>query len=285
MNVTLSGSTGFIGQALTNKMSASGLTVRVIKRSSFGLSVEEFSRQFIEGADVVVNLAGAPVAKRWSTAWKQEIMDSRIQTTRKIADAILVATQKPKVFISGSAIGIYNNSMTHDESSSGFSDSFLARVCLDWEAEAMKAATATRVVIFRLGVVLGENGGALQKMHLPFSIGLGGKLGTGKQAVSFIHLYDLIEAIMFAISNSGIDGVVNAVSPVPSTNAELTDKLAKVLHQPAWLTVPAFALKIAFGEGAQVLLEGQTVVPDKLVQAGFRFKYPTIQNALVAIYG
>jgi uncharacterized protein (TIGR01777 family) len=189
------------------------------------------------------------------------------------------------VFLSASAIGIYDSANTHTESSLAFSGSFLARVCINWEAEAMKAEPLTRVVILRLGVVLGEEGGALKKMYLPFSIGLGGKVGNGRQAVSFIHISDLVEAILFTISQEGLHGVVNAVAPFPADNAELTDKLAKVLNQPAWVPVPAFALKLVYGEGAQVLLEGQKVLPEKLLQAGFRFKYPTIQNALVAIYG
>jgi hypothetical protein len=284
MIVSLSGSSGFIGQALTNTMMKLGWTVRVINRDSIALPDREFLEQKIEGTDVVINLAGAPVSAKWTEAYKQEIMRSRVDTTRKISDAINQATHKPSLFISASAIGIYDSIKTHTESSTDYANSFLAEVCRNWEKEAMTAENPTRVVILRLGVVLGEDGGALKKMHFPFSIGMGGKLGNGDQAVSFIHIADLADAILFIIGNPSMSGIVNAVTPYPSYNAEFTDKLGKVFDQPTWLSVPAFALKMMYGEGAQVLLEGQRVIPEKLVQAGFSFKYPTIQNALVQIY-
>ena len=195
-----------------------------------------------------------------------------------------MAQKKLSVFISVSAIGIYDSVNSHTESSLAYADSFLAKVCHEWEYEALKSENATRVVIFRLGVVLGKDGGALKKMRFPFSIGLGGKIGSGEQAVSFIHITDLVEAMIFTIENPAIKGIINAVAPYPSCNAEFTDKLGKVFDQPTWLTVPAFAIKMMYGEGAQVILEGQKVLPEKLLQAGFRFKYPTIQNALVEIY-
>ena len=285
MIVALSGSTGFIGQALLRKMRNLGWTVRIINRDSFNLPDQEFLEQKTEGADVVINFAGAPVSKKWTPAYKQDIIDSRVNTTRKISESIKNSHQKPSVSISTSAIGIYDSLKTHTESSPDFADSFLARVCHLWEHEALVSENATRVVIFRLGVVLGPDGGALAKMHLPFSIGMGGKLGNGHQAVSFIHIYDLVEAILFAIENPSINGIVNGVAPFPSDNAEFTDKLGKVLGQPTWITVPAFALKMIYGEGASVMLEGQRVLPEKLMEAGFKFRYPTIQNALVQIYG
>ena len=285
MIVALSGPTGFIGSALLKKMRGLGWTVTVIDRNSFALSDEDFLEQNIEGADVVINLAGAPVSKKWTPAYKQEITESRINTTRKISGSIIRAKKKPAVFISASAIGIYDSAGNHTESSLGYANSFLADVCRKWEHEALKSEEATRVVVFRLGVVLGANGGALAKMHLPFSIGAGGKLGSGEQAVSFIHIEDLTDAIIFTIENPTVRGIVNAVSPYPSYNAEFTQTLAKVLGQPAWLTVPAFALKMVYGEGAEVLLEGQRALPEKLLQSGFKFKYPTILNALANIYG
>lgn len=284
MIVALSGSTGFTGQALMNKMKNMGWVVRVIDRDAFSMPDQEFLEQKTEGADVIINLAGSPVLKKWTPANKQEITGSRINTTRKISESIVRATAKPSVFISASAIGIYDSVHTHTESSLAYANTFLADVCRKWEEEAMKSQDSTRVVIFRLGVVLGEEGGALKKMHLPFSIGAGGKTGNGKQAMSFIHIADLVDAIIFAINQPSIKGIVNAVSPYPSCNAEFTDKLGKVLDQPTWLSVPAFALKMIYGEGAQILLEGQKVLPEKLLQAGFTFKYPTIQNALFQIY-
>jgi uncharacterized protein (TIGR01777 family) len=285
MVVALSGSTGFVGQALVRRMRQLGWTIRIINRDSFSMADQEFIAEKTEGADAVINLAGAPVSKKWTPAYKQEIMNSRVNTTRKISTSINSAQKKPSVFISASAIGIYDSLNTHTESSNAFADSYLAEVCRSWEHEAFQSEHTTRVVIFRLGVVLGPDGGALGKMRIPFSIGLGGKVGNGRQAMSFIHINDLVEAVIFTIENPSISGVVNAVSPYPSTNSEFTDKLGKVFDQPAWLAVPALAFKIMYGEGAQVVLEGQKVLPEKLLQAGFKFKYPTIQNALVQIYG
>jgi hypothetical protein len=266
-------------------MKALGWTIRVINRESFALSDNDFLNQLTEGADVIINLAGAPVSKKWTPEYKTEILNSRVETTRKITGSINHAVKKPSVYISASAIGIYDSTHIHSETSQALADTYLAEVCRKWEQEALASANSTRLVILRLGVVLGEDGGALKKMHTPFSIGLGGKLGNGNQPVSFIHITDLVDAIIFIINNQQISGVVNAVSPFPSNNTEFTDKLGKVLDQPTWFTVPAFALKLMFGEGAQVLLEGQRVIPEQLMQAGFRYKYPTIQNALVNIYG
>jgi uncharacterized protein (TIGR01777 family) len=285
MILALSGASGFIGRALIQKISEKGWTVRLIDRNSFSMSDENFLEEKIEGTDAVINFAGAAVAKRWTPAYKQEILDSRVKTTRKIASAINLARQKPAVFLSASAIGIYDSVNTHAETSTAYADSFLAKVCTLWEKEAMHAASSTRMVIFRNGVVLGAGGGALAKMHGPFSIGLGGKIGHGNQPVSFIHLHDLIDAIIFTLENPSVEGIVNAVAPYPSYNAEFSDKLGKVLGQPAWFTIPAFVMKMMYGEGAQILLEGQNVLPEKLLNAGYLFKYPSIQNALVQIYG
>lgn len=284
MNLALSGASGFIGQALIKRALGMGWTVKVIDRDSFKMPDEQFLEEKIEGTDAVINLAGAPIAKRWTPKYKQLIMESRVTTTRKIAFAITRASHKPAVFISTSAIGIYDSINTHDESSSAYAGSFLTEVCSAWEQEAMKAAASTRLVIFRIGVVLGRDGGALSKMYLPFSIGLGGKIGNGSQPVSFIHLDDLIEAMIFSLENQSLRGIVNAVTPFPTDNADFSDKLGKVLKQQVWFTIPAFAMKMMYGEGAQVLLEGQKVMPEKLIQAGFRFKYPTMQNALMQIY-
>jgi len=285
MILALSGASGFIGQALIKRIREKGWTVRIINRDSFSMPDDAFLKEKIEGTDAVINLAGASVSMKWTPAYKQELIDSRVNTTRKIVSAINQARHKPAVFLSASAIGIYDCVHTHTEASTDYSDSFLAHVCKLWEQEALKAETSTRLIIFRLGVVLGSSGGALAKMYKPFNIGLGGKIGNGDQPVSFIHLDDLTEALFFSLENTAVSGIVNAVSPYTSCNYEFSDKLGKVLGQPVWFTIPAFALKMKYGEGAQVMLEGQRVLPDKLLSAGFRFKYPTIQNALMQIYG
>jgi uncharacterized protein (TIGR01777 family) len=284
MDVAISGASGFLGQALVKKMRLLDWNIRIINRADFNLTVEAFCAQNIDGTDAVVNLAGAPVARKWTSQYKQEILNSRVLTTQKIAGSIMCAVKRPSVFISTSAIGIYDQEGTHTESSTRFAGDFLAKVCKEWETAALSCEYATRVSIFRIGLVLGKNGGALEKMHFPFSIGLGGKMGNGRQPVSFIHIKDLVDAIIFAIQNPSLSGIVNAVAPITTTNREFASTLGKALKQPAWLAIPAFALKLVFGEQASILLEGQRVVPEKLQQAGFRFKYPTIQNALVEIY-
>ena len=285
MIIALSGSSGFIGQALLKKFRDRGWTTRIIGRDALTDPAGASLDQVLEGSDVVINLAGAPISKKWTAAYKDEIVSSRVDTTRKIVAAMGRMSLKPLTFISFSATGIYDSVNTHTETSTQFAGSFLAGVCRSWEAEAMQSTTMTRVVIFRTGIVLGSEGGALKSMHCPFSIGLGGKIGNGRQAVSFIHIADLAGAILFAIENESVKGIINAVTPYPSNNAEFSECLAKVLGQPCWLTFPAFALKLIMGEGAVILLEGQKVLPEKLEQAGFRFRYPTILNALVQIYG
>ena len=284
MIVTLGGSSGFVGRALQKKIREKGWTLRNVSREDFSLSDEEFSAKIVEGADAVINLAGAPISKKWNETWKKEILDSRRLTTGKFVRAMATAKVRPVVFINASATGIYDSIGTHTETSAAFSDSFLGRVCREWETEALSAESFTRVVLMRTGMVLGKNGGALEKMYFPFSIGIGGKIGNGRQIISFIHLEDLVNVYLFALETPSLTGVVNAVSPFPVTNAEFTDTLGKVLNQPTWMTIPAFALKLLYGEGAQILLEGQKVLPEKLESAGFRFLFPTIRNSLVQIY-
>jgi len=284
MIAAISGAGGFIGQTLTRKLRVKGGAIRIIDRERQCLSENIFSKEMIEGSDVIINLAGAPISKRWTRGYKNEILESRINTTKKIAAGIRTATLKPTIFISASATGIYASTGEHTESTGTFGNSFLTEVCRQWEEAALACNDLTRVVILRLGVVLGSGGGMLGGVEGLFRFGLGGKLGNGRQSFSFIHINDLVDAILFTIENSSIHGIVNAVSPFPTTNADFTDKMGKVMKQPAWISVPAFALKLWFGEAAQVFLEGQRVLPERLQEAGFRFRFPTLQNALMHIY-
>jgi uncharacterized protein (TIGR01777 family) len=284
MQISMSGATGFIGDMLIKRFFEKGWPVNVIDRQSLTLDDKEFIEKKIEGSDVVINLAGAPVLKRWNEGYKKEIYDSRIDTTRKITIAIRNARRKPLVFISGSAIGIYNSKETHTEESRHFAADFMGKVCRDWEHEALEAAVSTRVVIFRTGVVLGQNGGALKTMYTPFKFGLGGIIGNGKQSFSWIHITDLMNAFVFAIENESFSGIVNAVAPDPTTNYHFTKTFGKVLNQPAIMRVPEFALKLMYGEGSQALTSGQNVLPEKLLKAGFTFSFPTIEKALMNLY-
>ncbi len=284
MIAAISGASGFIGRSLAVRLKQEDHSVRILERAHFQRENRNILLDRIDGCDMVINLAGAPVSKKWTPDWKEEILSSRVEPTRMIVEAIESASHKPSLFISASAIGIYSSEGTHTEESSEFSGSYLAEVCRQWEQAANISDRSTRTVIFRTGVVLGKNGGALKKIEKPFSLGLGGKLGSGDQSFSFIHLHDLINAFIFIINNVQVSGIVNAVSPYPSTNREFTEKLGRVFGQPAFFRVPAFALKLAYGEGAQVLLDGQRVLPDKLLKSGFRFQFPTIQNALLDIF-
>jgi len=285
MIVSISGAGGFIGKALTRACHEKGWTTKSINRGSFGMPADEFRKEKIEGCDVVINLAGASISKRWDEAYKKEIYDSRIGSTNKIVNAIRESSVKPGLLISVSGTDIYDNTRTHDEDSTSFSDSFLGNVCRDWEMEALNAPGTVRVVIPRMGMVLGEDGGALSSMYLPFSLGLGAKIGKGSQWISFIHIKDLVNAFLFIIEHNELSGPVNLVSPYPVTNAEFSSTFGKVLKQPVFLALPGGILKLIYGEGSVLLLKGHKVLPGKLTLMGFHFKYPTITNALVNLFG
>jgi uncharacterized protein (TIGR01777 family) len=284
MEVTISGSSGFIGSAVLRKITSRGWTARIINRQSFEMPDDEFLEKKIEGADAVINLAGAPVIRRWTEEGKKEIVESRIATTRKIANAIGNAKVKPKVLISASATGIYDPVHEHTEESRELATGFLADLCRDWEKEAAAVAEITRVVVFRTGLVLGTGGGMLKRMETPFKVGLGAMIGNGKQAFSWIHLEDLVSAFVFAIEQEQVRGAVNAVAPYPTTNYHFTKTFGKVMMQPAFLRIPEFVLRMVYGEGAQTLTTGQKVLPRKLLQSGFSFLFPTVEKALVNLY-
>ncbi|MCY7369242.1 MAG: TIGR01777 family oxidoreductase, partial [Chamaesiphon sp.] len=242
----------------------------------------------IDGCDAIVNLAGEPIAeKRWTPAQKRFMLESRQIGTEKIVEAIEKATNKPPVLINASAIGYYGTSETSkfDETSPAGSD-FLAEVCTKWEAAAQAAsASGTRVVILRLGIVLGENGGALGKMLAPFSAFVGGPIGSGKQWFSWIHRDDVVKLIVTALTDPNMQGVYNATAPNPVTMTDFAQTLGTVMNRPSWLPVPNFALEALLGEGAIVVLQGQQVTPKNTLAQGFEFQYPTLKPALAAILG
>ena len=234
MIVSISGAGGFIGKALTNAFYAKGWSVKPISRESLSMTDEDFRNSKIEGCDMVINLAGANISKRWTKDYKKEILESRVHATRKIVSSILACSQPPKLFISVSGTDIYDSINTHDENSTSFAGNFLGNVCREWETEALKASSKLRVVIPRMGMVLGD-GGALDKMYPAFSLGLGAKIGKGNQVISFIHIKDLVNAFIFIIEQESLKGPVNLVSPYPVTNAEFSSTLGKALKQPVFL--------------------------------------------------
>jgi uncharacterized protein (TIGR01777 family) len=280
MNVTVIGASGFIGRHLV-----AALTGRGDRVTATSLRDPAAAARACEGADVVVNLAGEPVAQRWTPAVKAAIRSSRVEAPRALIDGFATLSNKPKAYVSASAIGYYGRSetATFDESSAPGND-FLADVCVAWEAEADRAASlGMRVAKVRTGLVLGTDGGALPKLLPIFRLGGGGIVASGKQWYSWIHIDDEVGIYLHAID--GTDGVLDATGPTPVRNDEFTRSLARTLHRPAFLPVPAFALQVLFGEGAIVVTEGQRVLPTRTKATGYSFKYETIDAAFAALLG
>ncbi len=302
MKIAITGATGLVGSRLVAQLNQSHQILVFTRNSSKAqkvfppevfpnLEIVQYTpqesgewQQSISGCDAVVNLAGEPIAERWSPAQKQAIMESRQVGTRRLVEAIAMAEEKPQVLVSGSAIGYYgtSESMAFDETSSSGND-FLAQVCQNWEAEAEKVTEyGVRLVILRVGIVL-ANGGALGKMIGPFKMFAGGPIGSGKQWFSWIHLDDLVNLICKAVEDRSMSGVYNATAPNPVRMGQLCQTLGEVMNRPSWLPVPDFVLEILLGDGAIVVLGGQQVLPKQTQQSGFNYKYPELKPALAEI--
>src|SRR5437870_1953508 len=300
MKILVTGSSGLVGTALTSALAAAGHTVcRLVRPQSIGgegakegfavawnPSTGELGGAGV-GADAVVNLAGASIAEgRWTTQRKTLLRSSRIDTTRALVNALAKMNARPSVLVSASAIGIYGDrgdEILTEESAPG--TDFLASLAKEWEAEALKAeGLGIRVVLARFGIILAREGGGLPKMMLPFKFGAGGKLGSGKQWMSWVTLEDVVGILRFALENSSVRGAVNVVAPQPLQNAEFTKVLAKAMHRPALFPAPAFALRLALGEMADaLLLSSQRVVPHILQQLGYVFIHLDLSAALASI--
>lgn len=279
--IAITGSSGFVGSNLKTFFSNIGFDVKGITREELKDSNKLI--EIIENSDFVINLAGANIINRWTESYKKLLYSSRVDTTKALIDAMKTAKTKPELFISTSAVGIYENSSCFDEDNGIYADEFLANLCKDWEKEALKAKELNiRTAIFRFGIVLGE-GGALSKMLPAFKFGVGGMIGDGKQHFPFIHIEDLQRAYNFIYENKDLDGIFNLTAPIPTTNEGLTKTLGKILHRPTFFTVPQFALNIIFSEGAKVLTDGQCAIPQKLLDNGFEFKYDNIEESLKSI--
>lgn len=243
----------------------------------------------LRDADAVVHLAGEQaVGHRYTDGQKRRIRDSRVKTTRALVQAIEVHTSRPRVLISASAVGYYGARDFNDslvESSPGGHD-FLAEVCHEWETAAAAAeGLGVRVVRARLGVVLGRDGGALPALVRPFRFGLGGRIGSGHQGVSWVHIDDVVSAIRAALDDEALRGAVNVTAPHPVRQQQFAEAIGHAINRPVWLATPAAALKLAFGEGAEPLLTGQRVLPEKLLAHGFSFRYATLDSALADLLG
>jgi uncharacterized protein (TIGR01777 family) len=296
MRALVTGATGFIGGRLLEKLTQPAVLSRApelaLRRLGNKVGVHGWDpaagpapAQAFAGVDTVFHLAGEPVAEgRWTAAKKQRIRQSRVEGTRNLVAAIESLPERPKILVSASAVGFYGDrgdEMLEETSAPG--QDFLAGVCREWEAEALRAASlGIRVVTARIGLVLGPSGGALARMLTPFKLGLGGRLSSGRQWMPWVHLDDLVGLLLHAAGNAAISGAMNAVGPAPVTNREFTETLATVLNRPAIFPVPAFAIRLMFGEVADVLLGSQRVLPKVAERTGYRFRYPMLPHALRA---
>jgi uncharacterized protein (TIGR01777 family) len=294
MRILITGASGLIGKALQKSFEEKGYEMMLATRSEpkdgrhiqwntdTGFADEDIER--LEGLDAVIHLAGEGIAGlRWTDEKKKAIRDSRVFGTRTMIEAFARLEQKPKVFISGSALGFYgdrgDDEMT-EASSAG--TTFLAEVCKEWESESRRAEDlGIRTVLLRTGIVLSKDGGALATMLTPFKLGVGGVVGSGKQWMSWISLDDVVGIINYALENESVRGAVNVVSPNPVTNEEFTKTLGTVLYRPTFLPLPEFAVNLVFGEmGDALLIDSTKVIPKRMKDAGYEFKFTDLQTAL-----
>jgi len=299
VKIVLTGATGMIGSLLTERWSNSDHSLVLLSRrppAEIGVAKKQWLawqpgasgdwERAIDGADAVINLAGEPIAgKRWTPKQKEILRSSRVDGTRALVDAIAKAQVKPKLMISGSAVGYYGphgDEALNEDSKPG--DDFLARLCVDWEAQAQKAESlGVRVCFLRTGIVLAKGKGALKKMVPPFKMFFGGPLGSGRQRMPWIHIEDEIGLIQFLIDNEGARGAFNGIAPNPVTMAEFSKTLGGVLNRPSWARVPPFVLALMVGEMAEMLLNGQRAIPAAASKLGFKFQYPSLKLALASL--
>jgi uncharacterized protein len=293
LRVLVSGASGPIGAALLPSLKASGYAVTRLVRTSATDKDQitwepsrPLSPDLVSGFDAVIHLAGESIVGRWTEAKKRRILDSRTQGTAHLAEAAAKAARRPSVFISASAVGYYGNrgdEILREDSPSG--QGFAAEICRQWEAATQPAAGAgIRSAQMRLGVVMSADGGGLQKILVPFRLGLGGRLGDGRQWSSWVSVDDVVGAIHHVLKSNSLQGPVNTVAPNPVTNSEFTSILASVLHRPALFPMPAFAVHLVFGEmGDELFLASERVAPAKLTASGYEFRHPELRKALEEI--
>lgn len=296
MKILITGATGLIGRALCHALTEDGHAIVGVSRSSgkpAGLDVAgmyQWDSQAgpppdaaLDQVDAVINLAGEPIAaKRWSDQQKKSIRDSRIATTRNLVDGMRRAKRQPQVFVSSSAVGYYGDRGDERlQETSPPGRGFMSDLCVEWEREATPASElGVRVVLVRTGVVFSADGGALDKILPPFKLGVGGRLGSGKQWFPWIHIDDIVGIFKHALQTVQVTGPINGAAPQGATNAEFTRELGRALHRPVFLPVPEFALRALMGEMANVLFDSQRVIPSAALASGYEFRHPQLGPAL-----
>ena len=301
MKFVVAGATGFIGRKLTDALLEQGSSVIVLTRNPGGMQTTHPSlkfapwdgerpgawSQYLDGADAIINLAGQSIGdRRWTAHRKQQLRSSRVNSTKLLVEAVKDCRIKPRVLLNASAVGYYGNVETGDVTEKHpAGNDFLGKLCSSWESAALVATDlGVRVVLLRSGIVLDPKAGALQRMLLPYRLFVGGPLGSGRQWLPWIHREDEVRAILFAIDNEQISGPLNLAAPEPVSMLGFSKALGKTLRRPAFFRVPSFVLRLLLGEMADMVLTGQRVVPKSLVEAGFEFRYPTLDKALADLF-
>jgi uncharacterized protein (TIGR01777 family) len=292
MKVAIAGGSGFIGEAVVRDLVTQGHDVAVLTRNPQNVAIGRALvwdaktqgpwSSDVAAADVVINLAGENIGERWTERRKVRLVESRIGATRALIAAMAASPQRSRTFISASAVGFYGprgDEILDEDATRG--GGFLADLAARWEEEARAALPIARLAILRVGVVLGRGGGALAKMLPPFKLGAGGRIGSGRQWLSWVALDDVVRAINWVITEEDVRGVFNITAPTPVTNRDFTRALGRALHRPAIVPIPAFAMRVLFGQMAEeTLLQGQRVIPSRAVAEGFRFVHGTVESAI-----
>ena len=292
MRIFITGGTGLIGSALIKDLLMRGHDITVFTRNAkkaseklgnqviYSTSLDSFAS--LDEYDAVINLAGEPIAGRpWTKRQKERLSNSRLRTTQKLSELINKSNNPPKVFISGSAVGYYGSQgdALLTEESEPYNE-FTYRLCRQWEANALQAATNTRVSILRTGIVLSSIGGMLPKLSFPFRYGFGSVIGSGRQYISWIHIQDMVDAIIYLLETPDVEGIFNLTSPDSVTNREFSKALAKAMHRPCLFRIPSFFIKLFMGEASTLIINGQRAIPKHLTDVGYKFRFENIERAL-----
>ena len=283
MKILITGATGFIGRHVSRSLVDAGHEVVPAGRNDLNRGGPHLAG-IMGGCDAVINLAGAPISRRWTAAYKRTIVSSRLDTTRCIVDAMRLLGNRPAVLISASAIGAYDAAGRYSEKDPPNATDFLGRLSRDWEAAAREAESlGVRTLIYRFALVLGHDGGLMKQLLPPFRLGLGGPVADGSQHFSWVHVDDVVRSVIHGLENTHLSGIYHICAPGPTTNRVFTKTLGRVLGRPTLFRVPLTVLKLIYGEGAEVIASGQCVVSERLPESGFLFDYPELEPALKAV--